>query len=90
MLPCHCRSLTNGLPSPFDVHFTFLLMSLINVAPVLIALGSFSKDLDLPIEAAAPGSAVSKQPTLSKQIPPVTELVAAKNRLRLPNVKCLL
>ena len=44
-------SLTNRLPKPFDVHFVFLLMCVVNLIPVAIGLCTFTKELDLPIES---------------------------------------
>merc|ERR1712050_125775 len=43
-------SLTNELTAPFDVHFVFLGMCVLNAAPVAIALATFTRGLDLPID----------------------------------------
>ena len=47
-------SLTNGLGFPWDVHFVFLLLGLLNVVPALIAAGTFTAALDLPVDEATP------------------------------------
>ncbi|KAL1512137.1 hypothetical protein AB1Y20_005405 [Prymnesium parvum] len=44
-------SLTNGLPSPFDIHFTFVLLCLFNTVPVAIAMCAFTRALDRPFGA---------------------------------------
>ena len=41
-------SLTNGIRFPFDVHFVFLLMCLMNAVPVAIAAVTFTSALDRP------------------------------------------
>ena len=58
-------SLTNGIGFPFDVHFLFLLMCIMNLANVAIALITFTTALDLPFEASPPGaSTTSTQMTI--------------------------
>ena len=49
-------SLTNGLRFPFDVHFVFMLMCILNLAPVALALSTFTPALDLPMPAAPPSA----------------------------------
>ena len=55
-------SLTNGLPLPFDVHFVFLLVCGMNLVPVAIAMATFTKQLDMPFEAAPAVPAVPMTP----------------------------
>lgn len=69
-------SLTNNLPFPFDVHFAYLVVTCLALAPALIAFATFSSELDHPVEADKPegnGSA-------SANLPRNTELETATEK----------
>ena len=74
-------SLTNGARFPFDVHFVFLLMCLMNAVPVAIAAASFTAALDMPFDApqglAPEAGAAVKTSTQEGHVQHTTELTTA-------------
>ena len=72
-------SLTSGLAFPLDVHFVFLLMCALNAAPVALALITFTRALDLPLEAspAPPSSSSSGAGADQGKVWPAMELESA-------------
>ena len=77
---CFAWSLTNGLALPFDAHFVFLLMCALVVAPLAIGLATFSKALDLPMEASATPRASRRTSSTGggEGVESTVELAAAK------------